>query len=426
MQLSKDQWKKLHSWAMVSPLLGAILAPFSTLFDIPALTEPWFIRFDPTVLLDPNKADSIPDKHENVALSVVGLAFNIIANVLLVVRFSSSLKWWRTATRLSVVSWIIKVVVALINLAVFGRVPPNAVHGEGFWCALISLLICVIITFLLIFHWILEARNQPLHNTPTDDQLSLRVAGRHFMNNVTLFIIDLAVFALLSSHFEHWTYLQGIYYSIVTSLTVGFGDFRPHTAVIRVLAFFFSVIAMAQLGNIIGMLIRFFTSRSQEKKAHSRIKYEQKRHEEELEKHIKAIRTTSSRNIRKSDSIDSGDMKTEKKQRLPVPDLHQEIEFLHRLAEEQESKARMWDMISSSAGLLVFWFVGAAIFSQLEGWGYGTGMYFTYVAFLTIGYGDFTPITPAGRVVFVLYSILAVPIMASFAVNAVQQSFGSI
>lgn len=109
MALSQSHSQRLHSWATVSPLLGAVFAPFSVLFDIPALTEPWFIKFDSNVLLDPNKANSIPDERGNIALSAIGIGFNIIANILLVVRFSSGAKWWRVATRLSVVSWILKV-----------------------------------------------------------------------------------------------------------------------------------------------------------------------------------------------------------------------------------------------------------------------------------------------------------------------------
>ena len=34
----------------------------------------------------------------------------------------------------------------------------------------------------------------------------------------------------------------------------------------------------------------------------------------------------------------------------------------------------------------IFWLVGAAIFSQLEGWTYFDGLYFCMIFFLTIGY----------------------------------------
>ncbi|KAG2135336.1 hypothetical protein DEU56DRAFT_807679 [Suillus clintonianus] len=57
---------------------------------------------------------------------------------------------------------------------------------------------------------------------------------------------------------------------------------------------------------------------------------------------------------------------------------------------------------------VVFWLVGSAIFSQTEGWSYGTSIYFCFVAFTTIGYGDPAPRTPAGRSVFVVWALLGV------------------
>lgn len=60
------------------------------------------------------------------------------------------------------------------------------------------------------------------------------------------------------------------------------------------------------------------------------------------------------------------------------------------------------------------------MFSAIEGWSFGTGLYWVYVSILTLvshfiaflfpkmtaskGYGDFAPITPAGRVVFIVYA----------------------
>jgi voltage-gated potassium channel Kch len=57
---------------------------------------------------------------------------------------------------------------------------------------------------------------------------------------------------------------------------------------------------------------------------------------------------------------------------------------------------------------VVFWLVGAAIFSLTEGWPYGLSIYFCFIAFTTIGYGDPSPRTPAGRSVFVVWALLGV------------------
>ncbi|KAG1741433.1 uncharacterized protein EDB91DRAFT_1237119 [Suillus paluster] len=76
---------------------------------------------------------------------------------------------------------------------------------------------------------------------------------------------------------------------------------------------------------------------------------------------------------------------------------------------EYDSKNALWVRSSFSWALfVVFWMVGAAIFSKTEGWSYGSSIYFCFVAFTTIGYGDLAPRTPAGRSVFVVWALLGV------------------
>lgn len=57
---------------------------------------------------------------------------------------------------------------------------------------------------------------------------------------------------------------------------------------------------------------------------------------------------------------------------------------------------------------IVFWLAGSAIFSLTEGWSYGSSIYFCFISFTTIGYGDPAPKTPAGRSVFVVWALLGV------------------
>ena len=133
-----------------APLVAAVIAPLSTLLDIPALTENWFFRND-TPLRDPVA---------NLTLSAVGLLFNVLANLLLILRFSVNDTWWRIATNLSLVCWVLKVRtsfysgfifsivtmsvllykfgLALGNIVAYASISgstPNVSYGEGFWCA---------------------------------------------------------------------------------------------------------------------------------------------------------------------------------------------------------------------------------------------------------------------------------------------------
>jgi potassium channel subfamily K len=64
--------------ANYAPLLAAILAPVSTLYDIPALAQKWYAF----------NGQNLPDPRASLILSGLSLAFSIIANVFLVLRFS--------------------------------------------------------------------------------------------------------------------------------------------------------------------------------------------------------------------------------------------------------------------------------------------------------------------------------------------------
>lgn len=68
--------------------------------------------------------------------------------------------------------------------------------------------------------------------------------------------------------------------------------------------------------------------------------------------------------------------------------------------------------LAVSLGLfLVFWLVGAAVFSTLEGWSYGISFYFVFVMASTIGYGDYSPQTQSGRAFFCVWAIAGAGIL---------------
>jgi potassium channel subfamily K, other eukaryote len=79
-------------------------------------------------------------------------------------------------------------------------------------------------------------------------------------------------------------------------------------------------------------------------------------------------------------------------------------------------KFKKWYALGMSAlafGLL--WCLGAVVFWQCEkhtqGMTYFQGLYFCYVSLLTIGYGDLSPRSNAGKPFFIVWSLIAVPTM---------------
>nr|XP_019042442.1 hypothetical protein I302_09048 [Kwoniella bestiolae CBS 10118]OCF21372.1 hypothetical protein I302_09048 [Kwoniella bestiolae CBS 10118] len=367
---------KLKTFAKYCPLVSAIFAPLSTLLDIPALTQHWYAQ------------NGIPqqDPKACLILSGIGLGLNIIANILLVMRFSAKSKWWwKHSTRWSLICWIGKTVVAAVNLIVFGILSRNSegwTYLEGFWCAVISIIDAGIISITLLFHYFFAFKDEQ------QDHSDIRSEGRRFMLSVTAFISILAVQSLVFSRIEHWSYSDGIYFSTQVALTIGYGDFAPTTAAGKVLVFPFSVLTISQLGNEIAQIIGFISSRAEDRRDKWRRKYESAMHRE-------------ANKVR------------------PRANLTEEMALIHQINQREELMSQMYDLFWSALSLLTFWLIGATMFSQIEGWPYGDAIYVVMILSLTIGFGDFTPVQPAGKVVFIVYALMAVPIVTSFAVQTI-------
>jgi hypothetical protein len=114
-----DLRSSLKNMTRYAPLIAAIIAPTSTLYEIPALSQPWYKY----------KGVNVRDPAGSLALSGISLTLNIMANSvsiklllfmhtrikikipaqLLVMRFSSAHKWWRMSRWASLIFWIIKV-----------------------------------------------------------------------------------------------------------------------------------------------------------------------------------------------------------------------------------------------------------------------------------------------------------------------------
>jgi voltage-gated potassium channel Kch len=63
---------------------------------------------------------------------------------------------------------------------------------------------------------------------------------------------------------------------------------------------------------------------------------------------------------------------------------------------------------------------GTLFFSQVEGWGLLDSLYFSVVTLTTVGYGDLSPTTAAGKVFTILYIFVGIGIILGF-VNAVAE-----
>lgn len=103
--------------------------------------------------------------------------------------------------------------------------------------------------------------------------------------------------------------------------------------------------------------------------------------------------------------------------------LHAEIKKLKHQAQMEEDITELAELFYSAVALVGFWLIGALIYHYMEGWSYGNSLYFNYVFLFTIGYGDYSP-SAVSQVVFVIWALMAVPIMSNFVVQTIQTLIG--
>ncbi len=71
---------------------------------------------------------------------------------------------------------------------------------------------------------------------------------------------------------------------------------------------------------------------------------------------------------------------------------------------------------------IIILITGTIFYHYIEGWSYIDAMYFSIVTLTTIGFGDFTPQTDAGKIFTIFYIIAGIGIILSF-INTIQHHY---
>jgi potassium channel subfamily K len=168
------------------------------------------------------------------------------------------------------------------------------------------------------------------------------------MIQTLIFFFFIGIWALIFSQSESLTYVDGIYFVVVTTLTIGFGDITPHTAAMKVLIFPFTLIGIALLAVIITSIVQLLSDRARRRKL-------------QLKKQLKAEASEKKRKA------------AEKASRAPDrPRLQRSLtlqEELQHLAEEdwkKQSRNNLKSMIIGLSVFFAFWFIGALMFHFIE------------------------------------------------------------
>ena len=170
-----------------------------------------------------------------------------------------------------------------------------------------------------------------------------------------IFFLFTAIAALIFSKVEGVSYVDGIYYMVVTTLTIGFGDVTPQTAVMKVLTFPFTIIGITLLALIVTSIVKLLSDRARRRKIELKKRLKKKASDK---KRIHAGYGSKLRPWAKR----SGDGPRLKRSLT----LQEELQKLREDDWKRERRANLKSMATGFTVFLIFWFIGALVFHFVE------------------------------------------------------------
>ncbi|KAI9290755.1 voltage-gated potassium channel [Neoconidiobolus thromboides FSU 785] len=379
----KQKIKTKYNKIRYLPTLVGTLTPLSILLSFPCLIGTW-INVD---RLSDQKGDKGP---VITSLVIIAIVCQLIATVALLARF-----WEKRivlSTFLSIAFFtchiafilgpIIKFWVEYLPLV---QSQANLKFTGDFMAGIGAALISFISVIFLLIDYFRQDQLRRKGSGITNSQRTLVV----FAILVSMWS---AIGAIIFSSVENWTFTRGIYFTMVTMTTIGFGDLVPKELGTRIFLFFYAIIGMVMMGILINsiriVILEGFENIYMEK--------------------VEALYKTYYGESMSSNE-DLGLLST--KQQLLTGHFEPQNASKIRRKQRKLLNNEKWTLLTrqlqfSILSLILFWFLGAVIFMLIEDWTYFDAVYFCFVSFTTVGYGDITIKTFPGILAFIGYSLL--------------------
>lgn len=397
------------SWWFAStacPLLAATFGPIASAFSVCALVYNW------REYVPPGTAEAsghkVPDPKWLLALNALSLISALVGNAALLLNMTRRLKF-STAQPITISGFFMAGILLIADMAALSSLPTQydpatypKVPGARFNLTGAFYFAIFAASFYIIIGLLMCLTVHGAHKRYYPKDFNLTPAQRTLMIQTMGFVTYLLLGALVFSKIEGWRYLDAVYWADITLLTIGLGDYSPSSAVGRGLIIPFAIGGILMVGLVIGSIRSLVLEHGKEKMVARII---EKRRESAVHNVDERKQTIKVSWFAQAEFSTDPSLS-------PAQRREEEFKVMRRVQKTAESERRYVALATSLSFALILWFVGAAIFMVAEeeqGWTYFQSVYFTFVALLTIGYGDFTPISNSGKAFFVVWSLLAVP-----------------
>ncbi|KIW50280.1 hypothetical protein PV05_11882 [Exophiala xenobiotica] len=393
------------------PLVAGTFGPMANAFSICALVENWRVKIPPSGTEEHGL--DIKDPRWLIAVNAVSLVCALTANMSLLLNMARRVPF-QIAQPITIIGfWVASVLlIALIAVASHHFHAPgvkNQALTQAYYYAIFAAGLYQIISYLMCVTVYGAFRGY------YSREFKLTVAQRTLMLQTIAYLTYLLLGALVYSHVEGWKFLDTVYWADFTTLTIGLGsDYSPSTHLGRSLLFPFAMGGIIILGLVVGSIRSLILERGKKKIAARLTEKTRARLVREI-----AAATKRRSDLRRQIAIGLGKKTLDA---LTVKPGNDEISELDRRAAEFEAMRKVQDRAAthrkymslgvSSFAFAFLWCIGALVFfraEQNQQWTYFDALYFSYTTLLTIGYGDFIPMSNSGKPFFVFWSLLAVP-----------------
>jgi potassium channel subfamily K, other eukaryote len=231
----------------------------------------------------------------------------------------------------------------------------------------------------------------------------LTLSQRTLMIQTISYLVYLLAGGAIFARIEDWLFLNGVYWANVTLLTIGLGDFSPTTHLGQGLLFPYAIGGVVHLGLVIGSIRSLVLERGKKKLEVRMVEKKREKIIKQLDSNDGVVRVSPF--VRKR-NLNPG-IKPELERRKA------EFEVMRMIQDHASTMRKWYSLMISLLAWCFLWFIGAVVFWVAErgqqGLTYFEALYMTYVSLLTIGYGDYTPVSNASKAFFVFWSLLVVP-----------------